>query len=61
MKLLVKLFKAGKNPSNMTAEELAAAGKEAVRQENCKDIFRNAREEAKQKIRNGEITKEDQK
>ena len=61
MKLLVNLFKAGKNPSAMTAEELAAAGKEAVRQENCKDIFRNAREEAKQKIRNGEISKEDQK
>ena len=61
MKLLVNLFKAGKNPSAMTAEELAAAGKEAVREEDCKRIFKNAREEAKQKIRNGEISREDQK
>ena len=58
MKLLVDLFKAGKNPAAMTADELTEAGRIAVQRENCRDIFKNARNEAKEKIRKGEITKE---
>ena len=60
IKLLVNLFKAGKNPAAMSADELSSAGKAASQETNCADIFKNARDEAKTKIRNGEITKDDQ-
>ena len=58
MKLLVNVFKAGRNPEKMTAEELADAIRQASRETDCKGVFKTAQAEAKAKIKSGEIRKE---
>ena len=59
IKLLVNVFKAGKTPEAMTAEELTAMGKAAGAEVNCAQIFKEAQADAKERIRKGEITKAD--
>ena len=59
IKLLVSVFKAGQDPSVMSADELSAAGRQAAAEADCKTIFQEARAEAKSKIRSGEISKEE--
>ena len=60
IKLMVNLFKAGKDPTVMSEDELSNAGKAASREMDCAGIFKDAKNEAKDKIRRGEITKDDQ-
>lgn len=59
IKLLVNVFKAGKRPDEMTAEELADISKDVCADTNCKQIFKGAQADAKNRIDNGEITKKD--
>ena len=60
IKLLVNVFKAGKRPEMMTEAELKELGKKTSAEVNCKKIFKDAQNEAKERIKKGEITKADQ-
>ena len=55
IKMIVDIFGAGGNPDSMTEEELKAAAEKASRTVNCKDVYSEAAEAAKGKIKNGEI------
>ena len=59
IKLLVNVFKAGKRPEEMTADELADISKDVCADTDCKQIFKGAQTDAKSRIDNGEITKQD--
>lgn len=58
IQLLVNVFKAGKRPDQLSAEELKAMGRAAGEQIHCKTIFKDAQADAKAQIHRGEITKE---
>ena len=58
IKLLVSVFKAGKRPEQMTAEELAAVSRSVAADTNCAQIFRGANADAKDRIRRGEISRD---
>ena len=59
IKLLVNVFKAGKRPDEMTAEELADISKKVCAETNCKQIFKGAQTDAQDQIKRGEISKKD--
>ena len=59
IKLLVNVFRAGKRPDEMTAEELADISKTVCAETNCKKIFKGAQTDAKDQIKRGEISKTD--
>lgn len=59
IKLLVNVFEAGKRPDEMTADQLADISKDICADTNCKQIFKDAQADAKNRIDNGEITKKD--
>lgn len=59
IKLLINVFKAGKDPNTMTASELASISKATSAEIDCKQIFKQAQADAKNRIKRGEITKDD--
>ena len=59
IKLLVNVFKAGKRPDEMTADELADISKKVCTETNCKQIFKGAQTDAQDQIKRGEISKKD--
>lgn len=59
IKLLVNVFKAGKRPDEMTADELADISKKVCTETNCKQIFKGAQTDAQEQIKRGEISKKD--
>lgn len=59
IKLLVNVFKAGKRPDEMTADELADISKTVCAETNCEQIFKGAQTDAKEQIKRGEISKND--
>lgn len=56
--LLTNVFKAGKNPDEMSEAELVAAGKAASKEVNGKKVFEAAREQGKERLKNGEMAAE---
>lgn len=61
LEILTRIFKAGKNPETMTEAEYREISREASANTDCKGIFKDAQKEAREKIRNGEITRDDAK
>ena len=57
LKILTRLFRAGKKPEEMTADDLKKVAKDVVDQENIKDVMKNAKKEFKSARARGEIKK----
>lgn len=58
LEILTRIFKAGKNPETMTEAEYREISRQASSATDCKGIFKDAQKEAREKIRNGEITRD---
>ena len=56
LKLLVGLFKAGKDPQRMSADDLSRAAADVVKQENVGQMVKDAQGAYKQARRSGEAT-----
>ncbi len=59
LKLLTDLFKAGKDPTKMTAENLKKAAKKVVENEDIKAVIKEAKNEFKAAKERGEIKNEE--
>ncbi|MBR0256200.1 MAG: hypothetical protein IJQ58_00550 [Synergistaceae bacterium] len=58
LKALVHIFKAGGDPSKMTAQEIESRIKEAAREANLRDEFRNAKSTFKQMRKEGTLNEQ---
>jgi hypothetical protein len=58
LKILTRVFKAGKDPTSMTADDLKEVAKEVVQNEDIKAFMKEAKEEYKAAKAHGEIKKE---
>lgn len=56
IKILTNLFKAGKNPEEMSADELKAAAKSAVKNEDMSKIVREAKKEYTNARKSGDVS-----
>ncbi|GHT02214.1 hypothetical protein AGMMS50276_31950 [Synergistales bacterium] len=56
LKLLTGLFKAGKDPANMSGDDLKSHADDVIRQENTKQLLKDAVREYKKKRKDGEVS-----
>jgi uncharacterized protein (DUF697 family) len=59
LKVLTKLFKEGKDPSTLSADALKGAVNEVIKNENMKEVLREAKEDYKRAKESGELDKKE--
>lgn len=60
LKILTRIFRAGKDPSSMTAEELKIAAKEVIEDEDIKAVMKEAKDAYKSAKARGEFQEEEE-